>query len=498
MFARLALRQVAASLWKSAEQPIKEDGMEADGGKYLFGTVPSGLFRIFAGKARYFFADLLTHLADDPFGQAGEIATRKRVYDALSEYIDRTGRAAVADSLAEDGGQAALGQSYLTAYNRLIETGWLVEYRDRYRRVVDFDPAARLVLHTLLDIQKGRVRSYGGAVLNVLTLLQSVEADPVGKALNVREAALAARGFMNHLRTVAGTMRRVEALVMAQPNAAALIRRFVSEFIEAEVVQDYRNLHARESPYRFRGLIIETGEKLLEDEEALAAIGRGWKIGGIARSATVAREAIIADLRETIRVFAAIDDHVHDIETTTFRIERRMTNVVRFSDRMATVSTDRILRALELLGTSGLDVHDEIDARAHIQLESLPFASAQLYSPPRKRRAPVERVVEYRPPDPALIRYLHAIDAFELRVGVTPDRLSAYVERALGDKSEAAPDDFPMVSVDDFLLFERLHQVGLAPLDQHYEFAELETTAANDWIERRDFRVRRRGGGAHG
>lgn len=466
--------------------------VDAANDKYLFGSVPSGLFRVFTGPARYFFADLLAHLSEDLFGQAGEIATRKRVFAAIGEYIDRAGRAAIADSLSEDDPQTPIAQTYLAAYNRLVETGWLVEYRDRYRRVVDFDPSARLVLHTLLDIKNGRVRSYGGAVLNVLTLLQSVEADPQGKALNVREAAQSARGFMNHLRTVAGTMRRVEALIMAQPTASALVRRFVTDFIEAEVVQDYRNLHARESPYRFRGLIIETGEKLLEDEQALAAIGKGWKLGGIARSATTSRDAIIADLRDTIRVFAAIDDHVHDIETTTFRIERRMTNVVRFSDRMATVSTDRILRALELLGQSSIGPEGEIEARVRLQLETLPVALAHLYSPPRRRRTPEERIVHFRPPDPALVRYLHAIDAFELRVGITPERLSAYVETALADKAEAGPADFPLKDVDDFLLFERLHHVGLTPLSDRYEYIEQGGMADNEWVERRAFVVRRR------
>ncbi len=465
---------------------------------FLFGSVPAGLFRVFAGSSRYFFADLLAHLAADLFGQAGEIATRKRIFASIAEFIDRSGRAVVAERLSEDGEQSATGQTYLAAYGRLVDTGWLVEYRDRYRRVVDFDPSARLVLHTLLDIQNGRVRSYGGAVLNVLTLLQSVEADPIAKALNVREAALAARGFMNHLRTVAGTMRRVEALIMAQPTAAALVRRFVTDFIEAEVVQDYRNLHARESPYRFRGLILETGEKLLEDEVALAAIAEGWKFGGIARDPATAREAIIADLRETVRVFAAIDDHVHDIETTTFRIERRMTNVVRFSDRMATVSTDRLLHVLELLGTSSLKASESVGVRTRLQLETLPLALSQLYIPPRKRRPPAERVVEVRPPDPALRRYLDAIDLFELRVGITTSRLSAYVERGLGDKIEAGPEDFPLADIDDFLLFERLHQVRLAPLDQHYEFFETGGIAANDWIERRAFVVRRRQKVVHG
>ena len=109
-----------------------------------------------------------------------------------------------------------------------------------------------------------------------------MENDPLAKALNVREAALAARGFMNHLRTVASTMRRVEDLIMSQPTAAALARRFVTDFITATVVQDYRNLHARESPFRFRSNIIATGDKLLENDEALVLVAEGWIRGGIA------------------------------------------------------------------------------------------------------------------------------------------------------------------------------------------------------------------------
>ncbi|MBY8821090.1 Wadjet anti-phage system protein JetA family protein [Sphingomonas colocasiae] len=458
--------------------------------KPLFGTVPGGLFRLFAGSSRYFFADLLTHLADDAFGVAGEIVTRKRLYVSISEFIDRIGRASAVEALT--GEASGSSQSYINAYNRLVETGWLIEYRDRYRKVVDFDPAARLLLHTLLDIQSGRVRSYGGAVLNVLTLLQSVAAEPKAKALNVREAALAARGFMNHLRTVAGTMRRVEGLIMAQPTAAALVRRFVRDFIEASVVQDYRNLHTRESPYRFRGEIIELGETLLADEDVLTLVAEGWVKGGIARKAGPAREDIINDLRDVIRVFSAIDDHVRDIETTTFRIERRMTNVVRFSDRMATISTERILTALEFLGKSTLNDEDKVEARTRLQHETLPMAPQQLYLPPKRRREPIEREVEVRPPDPALAFYLRAIDLFQRRVGVTPERLAIYVEEAMGEADELAANDFPVRNLDDFLAFERLHESGLFPLNDRFEYEERAGTVTNDWIERRNFVVRRK------
>jgi hypothetical protein len=454
--------------------------------------VPSGLFRIFSGSSRHFYADLLTHLADDPFGQAGEIATRKRVFDSVAEFIDRWGRSEVVDAIASDQGSLLAGQSYVAAYNRLVDTGWLVEYRDRYRRVVDFDPAARLLLHTLLDIQKGRVRSYGGAVLQVLTLLQSVEADPGGKALNVREAALSARGFMNHLRTVAGTMRRIEALIMAQPTATALVRRFVTDFIEALVVQDYRNLHARESPYRFRGKILEIGETLLADDRAIGEIACGWVAGGIAAGPDAAHEPIIADLREVIRVFAGIDDHVQDIETTTFRIERRMTNVVRFSDRMATVSTDRLLRAMELMRAAGLADEDEVEVRTRLQLETLPISPTQFYVPPRRRTEAPERQFELEIPDPALLAYMAAIDEFEMQVAITPERLAHYVEATLQGAEEARAGEFPVADVEQFLLFERLHEAGLGALSGRYELVPTEDVVDNGWVERRDFVLRRK------
>ena len=459
--------------------------------EYLFGSVPAGLFRIFSGRSRRFFADLLTNLADDLFGQAGEIATRRRVQDAIAEYVDRMGRAQIASDLSEENSDGAAGPTHLTAYDRLVATGWLVEYRDRYRKVVDFDPAARLLLQTLLDIRDGRVRSYGGAVLNVLTLLQSVADDPSTKALNVREAAQTSRTFMNHLRTVASTMRRVEQLMLAQPTTAAVVRTFVADFISATVVQDYRNLHAKESPYRFRGNIITVGEDLLEDDAKLLLIVDGWIKGGIANDVVAAREGVIADLRQTLRVFGLIDEHVNDIEQTVYRIERRMTNVVRFSERMATVTTDRLLAALTVLGAADVTSDAEVSVHPRLVLETLPLAAVQMYVPARRRSTPAERVVEVRKPDPALLLYLAAMDAFDRRVAVTPERLADYVERELGEADAKSAKEFTVETLDDFLLFERLHEAGLAPLNDSYAYEAREDRVANPWVERADFVVKR-------
>jgi len=53
-------------------------------------------------------------------------------------------------------------------FYRLVGTGWLMEFRDRYRKIVDMNSNARLLLAALLDIQAGRLVSYGGEVLQVL------------------------------------------------------------------------------------------------------------------------------------------------------------------------------------------------------------------------------------------------------------------------------------------------------------------------------------------
>jgi hypothetical protein len=56
---------------------------EASNGAHLFGQVPADLFRVFTGRSRFLFADLLAYLADDLFGQTGDIATKRRVLESI-------------------------------------------------------------------------------------------------------------------------------------------------------------------------------------------------------------------------------------------------------------------------------------------------------------------------------------------------------------------------------------------------------------------------------
>ena len=314
----------------------------------------------------------------------------------------------------------------------------------------------------------------------------------VERALNVREAAAAARSFLSHLKTVGAAMRQVEARVTSQPSADALIRSFVEDFVQAGVVRDYRNLHTRDSPYRFRDRVLEIAEGLMGDPEAVARLAEGCRRAGIADAS---EHDVVEDLRVTVRTFAAVDQHLRSIEETTYRIERRIRNVVRLSGRISPVDVEEVRRALGLLGRAGLVAGDAVAVSPPIGASAPPLDHRHLYAPARRRQGVGETAVPLRERDPALDRYHAALDAFEARLDVTPRRLEVYIERALAGRERLHSSELPVDDVDDFVVLERIHEVATGPLAARYEIAEAPGRLSSEWIDRPAFTIRRR---AHG
>src|SRR6516165_7325649 len=121
----------------------------------IFGGLPPDLFRIFSGDGRWFYADLLEHVDCELFGDVPGIVSRHEMVEAIREFVDRQGRDIRLDESDGPPEQTPTGidAKALTAYRRLVDTGWLTEFRDRYRRVVDMNANARLVLTTLIEIK---------------------------------------------------------------------------------------------------------------------------------------------------------------------------------------------------------------------------------------------------------------------------------------------------------------------------------------------------------
>lgn len=470
----------------------------------LFGILPGNLFRLLAGSARWFYADLLEHLDREVFGLGAGQARQREVVEAIAEFIDRQGRAALvaeeATSAAEPNAAPGSASAASVAYSRLLATGWLVEHRDRYRKAVDIDGGARLLLDLVLEMKRGRTRSYGGEVLQVLSSLEAARARPAERSEGVRNAARSARSFMAHLRSVASALRTVEQAMSAQTEIAAMFGTFFDDFVAQHLVEDFKRLHTQSNPFRFRAQILEHGEAMLADPGLLDELAEAYEREGRAREASGGRAVVEAELRDVLGVFSSIDEHLEVIGGIGRDMERRLRNTVRHLERVAEASTGAVAEAMRALG--GVEDLTVPAGPVGLLRPTVPLGPAHLFQGARRRSAPTRTPLQESVPDPAYLAFHAALLAYRERMAATPERVRSYLEAAMAGRSVASAEELPLSSLDDFVAFERLP--FLRWMDDPALAAGFRVeprpgmTFSNGWITCAGFSVRRVADGGRG
>lgn len=469
----------------------------------LFSALPEDLFKPLAAQNRRFYAALLLRLYDHAFGEVCVTPRRTEVIDAIAHFLAEYERTAAV--LPEDGAEDERARkdaqrdgkdprAYFSFYY-LVRSGWLIEQRDSYRKLVDLTPEARLILRELRRIATGDTRSYGGAVLNVLNNLRGAKDKPSEGSLGIRNAAQFSRDFQQHLRTLAAVMQRIENTVLAQTTHRELFEAYFGEFIERCLITDYKTLHTRNNPFRFRSNVLELAHQLYYDELGMKLLAQAYVDEGRAPDASAATRTIRQELDEVSRVFGSIEDSLKLIDDTKARIERRIHMVIRYMDRPAGGRLERATEALRVLGaySPGRDGLVPVDTAFYVG-EPL-FGFEQLYRH-QDRRPPIGRsTIRTIVRDPAIDRFNAAKREWARRIQVSSDRMQAYIERNLGDQACLAADEFEIGDVDDFLCYQRLrelpHLFG-GRLAQRYRLEMREGMATNDWLDHADFIIHRK------
>ena len=466
----------------------------------LFKALPPDLFRLLGGANRWFYADLLDHLEVELFGIAAVPASRREVLDTIAEFIDRQGRGA---PVQEDEDErelrsgAASASPAAVAYGRLLSTGWLTEHRDRYRRSVDLDGSARLLLELLLDMKRGRTRSYGGEVLQVLSALEGARANPSERSEGVRNAARASKSFLNHLRSVSGALRAAERHVSAQTELASMFRAFFDDFVTQHLVEDYKRLHTQSNPFRFRVQIVASAEAALADPDLLATLAAAYQREGRARTVIDAKDAVSAELSEVLRVFSSLDEHLNSIEDISREMERRLRNTVRHLERVSAADTAPVAEAMLALGRiSAIDVPS---GPLGLLRRCVPLGPAHLFQKARRRHPAVRRSLRVSTADPAYLALRAALLAYWESMNATPEKIRTYLDRALAGRSRASAAELPLNSLADFVVVQRLTMLPWLDdrsLADDFAVELLDGRQfANEWIACPDFTVRRIGAG---
>lgn len=456
----------------------------------LFDVLPPDLFKPLAAPAKRLYSDLLLHIFHETFEPSAEAPRRADVLRAIEAFL------AAREFEGEEDLPAGKPEERARAlYDRLVETGWMVEHRDRYLRVVDLDPEAAGLLHLLSRIERGETRSYGGAVLEVLSGLEGAAAHPDERSEALRNALRGAEDFMGHMRTVAVSLRQAEERILRQPSLRAIFRQFFGDFVERHLIRDFKTLQTVDNPFRFRTAIIRQATEMIENRALLSTLGVAYGREGRVAPGRDGEEEIREELSRIVHVFEAAERHLDSINATVARIERRMVNAARHMDRIAGGSTSDLVEALRLVAARTEE--GEVAVAPVLLPRILPLGPPHVPAP-RRDKPPVASVpLRDLPPDPAAVLYARAKDEYVRRTRVTAPVLSAYVERVLAGRSEVRARDVTLSSVDDFVAFQRLRELpsifgGL--LSKRYEIEFLEDRCANRWIACQDFVIRRRPG----
>jgi hypothetical protein len=473
----------------------------------LFDRLPDKIFRPLAASNRRFYAALLLHLYEQTFDTAGGTPRKTDVINEIGDFIDRNTMpdAAFDPNLEEgdDGSEKSSADFALkdpkghdvrryTVYDALAASGWLVEMRDRFRKLVDLSPEGRLLLRDLSRIASGDTRSYGGAVLNVLGNLNEAIAHPDARSEHVRNAWQFSRDFMQHLRALAARMRQLENDIMHHEGLGPLFRAFFEDFVTRHLVTDYKTLYTKHNPFRLRHDILEKAREIEGNALLMSRLVEGYVREQRASDAAEAESVIRRELAEVHRIFEGIDRQLEVIDETQSRIESRIRTAIRYMDRHDGGLIERTAKAIETLGRCGLSLNGVVDTQGHVFRFEPPLGGDSLTTP-RPKPAEIRRTrVRETPPDPALIAFEQAKEEYARRLIVTPQRIAAFIERALAGRDRVRADEIEIGTVDDFVVFQRLRETDVmfdGLLAGRWQVLRSEVYTENDWEAFPDFEI---------
>jgi hypothetical protein len=460
----------------------------------LFDILPLDLFKPLASPTRKLSADMLLHLQERTFGFAADAPRRAEVIREIGDFIVRWESIHGAAGSDDDSpGTTSLEDRARTVYQRFVDTGWFIEHRDRYIRLVDVDPDASGLLHVLAQIERGESRSYGGAVVGVLSALENASANPVERSENVRNALRGAHDFMAHMRMVSVSLRKVEERILRQQSLRDVFRRFFEDFVERHLIVDFKTLHTKDNPFRFRSSIIRQALNMSNDQLTILALSEAYMREGRVPSIKLGEEAVLRDLQEIVAIFDSTERHLAAIDATATRIERRIMNTARYMDRSGRRSEAKIAEAMRAVARRA-EPEDGVPVKTALLHRSVPLGPAHI-STPRRERVPISQsVVREEKRDPAFDLYAKAKTDYAQMTRATPGSIISYLDASLGQKHAIRGSEMKIGNVADFIAFQRLREIDSifgGQVARKFSIETLDSRMSNEWISCQDFVIKR-------
>ncbi|WP_421864699.1 Wadjet anti-phage system protein JetA family protein [Motiliproteus sp.] len=471
----------------------------------LFNKLPDELFLPLSGQNRQIYQTVLIELADlffdedliDPF------IPKDLVRSTIEEAVIKHGIRQWAPEADEDEGEPMAAAQAVSIpktsadytnriYRRLVKTGWLDEEQQLYRTYVLMAPSVSHVLRTLIDVATFQKKSYGGAVLNVLSSVEAAISDPTGRGLTLQEAARTAAEFSAHLTDMLLGLRELRQSFAASTNPQDIVRGFFEQFVEAILVSDYKTLKTHNNPFRFRRQLLSMLKDLQFDElKRNQLIDHYQEVLELTNAEAEAK--VDQHISRIIRIFESVDERLAAIDDFRFRLEKRVSDTVRYMDKTTPGMSSRLSRLI-----AKLSEQDEAEIPLADTLESYAFLSPRsIRSAPRRRTPPSLKIIQQQVIDPEVLEQRQRFKEYKERRQINGSKLEAYIERQLDGADSLRAEQFTIDSIEDYIAFSYVrHMASLGKKGKNLygkyriEFDD-DYTAVAEMVECRGFSLHR-------
>jgi hypothetical protein len=460
----------------------------------LFGYLPETLFQPLAGLKKHVYARLLLRLYERVYAaRVLETPTKDEILRHIAGALNEAG-VVNSDELQEEGVEGEFNpHAHYVAYNRLKNTGWLVEEQEKWDVLVDMHPDAFMVIGAIVDFANSRIR-VAGAVVEVKSNLESAARDPETMAQGLANAADTAVRFARSMRRILVGMRDIEERILGNPDAASILRTFFRDFVDGLLIADYKQLKTSNNPYRYRRQISTLAGELIHDTAWRGKLARSYIDQGVVPVGTplsAAEEKVVTELEKIRQVFDDVGPFMDRIEDFRDRLERRVRTTVHYMDVMGEGSAERLARVIEKIATLGAS---DVELRLCAPETGFPISEKALYTPPPPRAVPEKTRFRLPSRDPYLKAYVAATTAFDRMVRVTPAKMASFIEDKIGAKKELHSSDIAIDSIEELLAFRSLPAlVSTASKAEigSYRIVLEDDRTENEWVHLPAFRIER-------
>jgi len=343
-------------------------------------------------------------------------------------------------------------------YRYLLDTGWLSVERENYVDMVYMEPSVSQLVGALADLANARPSHFGGKVLAIYNTVKSAHADPGEQAPALHQVCHDdARKFSRSLNSIVVRIRDINKRVRGVAKPGEILRTFFDDFVSGIMVADYKKLKTENHPFRFRHDILRLADQMQRDPEKREMFILGYAVS-MSLEQEEAEQMFDEDMNALTTVFSNVDTQLDRIDDIKYKLENRVNNLIRYMGK----SSDSTAMDIESLIKSLGHIPDDGSVLMPV-VAGEPASNARLTKPRGRVDRTPSRPLRNKEPDPRMAKAIKLARAARERRHITPEKLSAYIDRHMLDQSQITSDAMTISSIEDYCALTMLSHLSVNP-----------------------------------